>query len=189
MQKVRFTIEELKGNVKFLYWLITLSVVLLVVAQLKLMLLEKKSFKMQSEWIVNENFLYQYQNAFYTTHDVQFAITKEYATTISKALNLSENPEVANGPFKEYLPKWKENLEIVLNARGHNGMESHNHQLCIGFIAQKEYLIGQARIEYRRELASIQESIDLVNLLILLFPVVILALLIYAAFFVNYGGE
>jgi len=188
MQKVRFTVDEIKGNIRFIFWLCSFTIIALIVSQVRLIQLEKTSYNLQKEWTKNEAFITSFQNAFYTTHDVQFAITKEYATTNAHALRMFDDPVIQNGPYKEELEKWKGALEYVLDSRGYNGMKDHDHQKCIGLNAKKNYIVNQARLTFESQLEGLQRRIDLLNLIILLLPVVTLAFLVYTAFFTNYGG-
>ena len=189
MQKVRFTIEELNSNVRFIFWVCSISVAALIVSQVLLMRLEKKSTTAQQDWLENEAFITSFQNAFYTAHDVQFSITKEYATTIAQSMTSFEQTAIQKGPYSSELEAWKEALERILDSRGYNTIAEHDHQQCVGLSARLNHLVLQSRLDYKRSIDNLQQRIDLINLIILLLPVVLFSILIYTAIFANYGGE
>ena len=189
MKKVRFTIDELKGNVRLLFTVGFITTLVVVVCQVLLIKFEKESFQTQTEWNNNVHFLSGYKSAFYKIHDESFVMTKEYAITISHAIQSFEDTEIKNGPFAAELAGWKEMLEDILNTRSSDKNFGHDHKKCVSLAAKIDVVSNEALLSYNREIQEQQSLIDSLNIIILLLPVFLLALLTYAAFFSYYGAS
>lgn len=188
MKKVRFTIDELKGNVRLLFTVGFITTLVVVVCQVLLIKFEKESFQTQTKWNNNAHFLSDYKSAFYKIHDDSFVMTKEYAITISHAIQSFEDIEIKEGPFSEELAGWKEMLEEILNIRSRDKDFGHDHKKCVALAAKIDVVSNEALLNYNRAIQRQQDRIDALNIIILLLPVFLLALLTYAAFFSYYGA-
>jgi len=189
MQKVRYTIDELRGNIKLLLLVSFITTITIVVCQFLLINLEKKSYQTQVVWTENAKFISDFKSAFYRIHDENFSMTKEYAILISHSIQQFDNENIVSGPYKDFLTPWQNALENLLDTYTPvNGFE-HEHQNCVALSTKIDALINKTTIEHLKNIEQQQERIDMLNLIIFLLPIFLLALLTYAAFFSHYGQE
>lgn len=187
MSKIRYTISELRSNIRFLFWVFFSFLVTLFAVHLYHMKLVKDQHEIQMSWSTNEEFITKYQNAFYTSHDDEFEITKEYATTVSQTFEMFKDPVIQEGPYSEYLEHWKAMLEGILDAK--SGSNGHDHQMCVGLNARLDYTVRTTRLQHTYAMDEMFEKIQLTDLISLVFVMLTLALTIYMAAYSNYGGK
>lgn len=187
MKKVRYTIDELKGNVRFLFIIGFITTLVVIVCQVLLIKLEKESYESQTNWNLNAQFISDYKSAFYKIHDQTFVMTKEYAITISHAIQSFDHKEIKEGPFNAKLIEWKFMLEDMLKARSSDQKFVHDHKKCVSLATRMDAETNTALLNYNRDIQELQERIDTLNILILLLPICLLTMLTYSAFFSFYG--
>lgn len=187
MSNIRYTISELKSNIRFLFWVFFCFLITLIAVHFYKMKLVSDQHQVQMNWSTNEAFITRYQNAFYTTHDGQFAITKEYATGISQTFQMFEDPVIQEGPYQEYLEHWKGMLEGILDARSAN--KDHEHQMCVGLNARLNVEVKNARLEHTERMEKMFGYIQLADVFSLIFIMLTLAMIIYTAIYTTYGGK
>ena len=183
MQPVRYTFEEFSGNIKFVFWFVSIMTAALVVCQLLLMKLEQSSVEHQEGWAVNEGFASNLCLVLSRTDNSSTGYSEEYVEHTSNVLAMFDNPIIQDGPFKIDLNRWRNAVNKSLELSGGSAQDKYE------IISEITVQAGEFREKFISKSDKLQSDINVVNLIILFLPVLLMCLMIYVGFFSKYGGK
>lgn len=179
---VKFTANEIKSNLKFLFTSAFIVAMLTFVLQIVLMKYEKKSEEIYNELNRTESEISQYRNLIWLMHNYGNSYSSSFATEyqeVSKSFSSSKVDLI-----KEDFPRVRAAVEgIGLQEY----LKSHDHNTCVSFMSNAREFIENYRSNKAIESIELQKRVDFINMIILGLLTVMTFFFVYTILYTLYG--
>ena len=192
MQSVRFTIKELKRNLRFLFVVSLVTTILALILQVSLLKVEKESVQAQRDIIGNEQFVANYRNLVYNLHSERELLVdrpqlyRDY-DLFDKHLELRDF-NLAE-PILKHLDKYENHLLHLKELNENEALfsPSHKHRKCLEVNEQLHQHMQSYRKQMSALMAQQQYIIDFVNIVIIALVMLTTFILVYAFLYARFG--
>lgn len=179
----KFTISEVKANLKFLFLIALIISISTFSLQLMLMYYEKQTNKLYHDLSQTELEVSQFRNLVWLIHNNDSTNNqKDYL--LNEYKQIDETIESQNEFMRSHF------LSIQKKIRADRLFEYSDlidHDECVSIMAQCSTYISEYRNSHNETLEAFQKRLDFINMLILALLTVLSFFFIYTMFYANYG--
>lgn len=182
MPQIRYTVADLKSNLKFLFLLSLILTVLTLVIQVILMRLENKAQLLSIELEQTEAQVSQLRSGIFLLHTKQpterSIVFEEIRDIEHSMIHHSELAVLLGDDYKRVMNYFEQLVSTVTKSN-----PTHDEEICyeIGELLKKR--IEYYRIESSTTRDSLYQKINVLNLLIASLPMAVAAMLFYSLYF------
>ncbi len=179
---VRFTANEIKSNLKFLFTAALIISFITFVLQIVLIKYEKKSEQIYNELNKAESEISQYRNLIWLTHNYSNSYSSSFASEYQEVLESFSSSKI--DLIQEDFPRVRAAVEGI-------GLEEylmrHDHNTCVSLMSDARRFIEDYRIANRTESIELQAKVDAINMTILVLLLVMTFFFVYVMIYALYG--
>lgn len=180
----KFTISEVKANLKFLFLIALIISISTFSLQLMLMYYEKQTNKLYHDLSQTELEVSQFRNLVWLIHNNDSTNNqKDYLLNEYKQIEETiENSQI------EFMRSHFLSIQKKIRAdRLFEYSDLIDHDVCLSIMAQCSAYATEYRNSHNETLEAFQKRVDFINMLILALLTVLSFFFIYTMFYANYG--
>ncbi len=180
----KFTISEVKANLKFLFLIALIISISTFSLQLMLMYYEKQTNKLYHDLSQTELEVSQFRNLVWLIHNYDSTNNqKDYLLNEYKQIEETiENSQI------EFMRSHFLSIQKKIRAdRLFEYSDLIDHDVCLSIMAQCSAYATEYRNSHNETLEAFQKRVDFINMLILALLTVLSFFFIYTMFYANYG--
>lgn len=179
---VRFTANEIKSNLKFLFSAATIVAVITFVSQILLIKHEKSSEEINIELNQTEADISQYRNLIWLMHNNNNSLSSSFSSEYLEVSESYNSTRVAL--IKNHFPF----IRAIVEGNGlKNYLDNHDHNTCVSFMEEAREFIEEFRSIKQKESVELQQQIDIINMIILGLLTAMVFFFIYTLLYAVYG--
>ena len=180
----KFTISEVKANLKFLFLIALIISISTFSLQLMLMYYEKQTNKLYHDLSQTELEVSQFRNLVWLIHNNDSTNNqKDYLLNEYKQID-----ETIENSQNEFMRSHFLSIQKKIRAdRLFEYSDLIDHDECVSIMAQCSTYISEYRNSHNETLEAFQKRLDFINMLILALLTVLSFFFIYTTFYANYG--
>ena len=180
----KFTISEIKANLKFLFLIALIISISTFSLQLMLMYYEKQTNKLYHDLSQTELEVSQFRNLVWLIHNND-------STNNQKDYLLNEYKQIEETLENSQIEFMRSHfLSIQKKIRTDRLIEYSdliNHDECLSIMAQCSAYKSEFRNSHNEKLEAFQKRVDFINMLILALLTILSFFFVYTMFYANYG--
>ena len=181
---VKFTVSELKGNLKFLFLVALIISLSTFSLQLMLMHYEKVSNKLYDELAKTELEISQYRNLVWLIHNND-------STNAQTNFLLNEYKQIQESLQNSQIEFMRKHfLEIQSKIQSNHLIEYSqliNHEECLSIMVRCSNYANEFRDTHNKAIEKFQNRVDFINMTILALLSILSFFFVYTIFYANYG--